>query len=98
MIGRGASPDWSPSGASIAFATGDALVVSRPDGTAPRMILRSSLTVDQPSWSADGKRIVYAVFAEKNRLTSRGLRIIDVDGGHPRVLTRSGYDPDWRPR
>jgi Tol biopolymer transport system component len=100
-LGLGTSPDWSPRGDAIAYSTGRALVVSRPDGTGRRTIATSADLVQEPSWSPDSTRIVYAVYSEEGLGTRwgapRGLRIVAASGGEVSVLTRSGFDPDWRP-
>jgi Tol biopolymer transport system component len=96
-LGPGRSPDWSPRGNAIAYSTGTSIVVSRTDGTGRQEIVRSKGTiVDQPSWSPDGGRLVYAVFAKGWR--SRGLRLVSASGGRVQVLTKTGSDPDWKPR
>jgi virginiamycin B lyase len=90
---------WSPKGGAIAFSTGHAIVVSRPDGTGRKTIATSKYLLDEPAWSPDAKHIVYTVLTGYwSPETSRGLRIIDVDGTHYRVLTDSGSHADWRPR
>lgn len=98
-IDRGTSPDWSPRGDLIAYSTGRTIVVARPDGSGRRVLVRSRDTVEQPSWSPDGTHIVYAEFEGDEGWagpTALGLRVVDARGGKPKVLTRSGYDPDWR--
>ncbi len=94
-LGQGGSPDWSPKGDAIAYSTGASIVVSRPDGTQRHTVVSSKDTVDQPAWSSDGTRIVYAAFGKTHE--SLGLRLINAGGRQVRVLTQSGYDPAWKP-
>ena len=95
-LGTGTSPDWSPKGDAIAYSTGRSLVVARPDGRKRRTVVRSRFSIDQPTWSPNGGSIIYAVFARRGQV-SLGLRAVRASGGSARVLTRTGYDPDWRP-
>lgn len=77
-----ASPTWSPDGNRVARHT---------------VVSSKTMWLGHPSWSPDGTRIVYAVFAGKPA-KSRGLRVVNADGGQARILTHSGFDPDWKPR
>ena len=94
-LGRGRSPDWSPKGDAIAYSTGASIVVSRPDGAQRHTVVSSKGTLDQPAWSSDGTRIVYAAFGKTHE--SLGLRLISAGGGQVRAVTQSGYDPAWKP-
>jgi TolB protein len=99
---------WSPLGDRIAFGIGlnqprpgqygpAWIATARPDGSELRRI-----TADEPgnlhfpSWSPDGKRIVF----RSAQLTSKGLTIVDVASGRTTLLTPdSGSDnlPAWSP-
>ena len=63
----------------------------RCDGTHLRQLTSNGSYDSEPEWSPDGKRLVYS--------TDEGLRIMDADGSHVRVLTRGGYhqQPRWSP-
>lgn len=98
---------WSPLGDAILFGLGGffqsaetrgaRLMLVRPDGTG-RTALTSGATNDgMPSWSPDGREVVFRVASPG----ARGLHILNVATGERRKLeTGSGYDtfPSWSPR
>lgn len=101
--GAAYSPSWSPDGHWLAFGFGGFLG-SRAGRTGKIMMVRADgsgaqdLTPDMPnagfpSWSRDGKRIVYRVWGAE-----QGLRILNVDDRSINVLTTE-YDnvPFWSP-
>lgn len=47
---------------------------------------------EPPSWSPDGRRLVYS---RKRGYTSLGLYVVDADDGRPVRLARGGHDPFW---
>lgn len=97
-------PTVSPDGQWIAFGLGEwfqarntgtaKLMRVRRDGTDAEALTDGSVHSGFPSFSADGKELVYRVWGENNV----GLRILDVESKKSRVLTTQ-YDnlPDWSP-
>jgi Tol biopolymer transport system component len=107
-LGRGMAgafnPTVSPDGQWIAFGVGEwfqerytgkaQIMRIRRDGTGLEALTDASAHCGFPSYSADGKEIVYRVWSENNF----GLRILDPESRKTRVLT-TGYDnlPGWSP-
>jgi Tol biopolymer transport system component len=100
-------PAWSPAGDLIAFGLGAffrragtapaTLMSVRPDGTGLRPLSEGTTNDGMPSWSPDGRKIVFRVASG----ASRGLYILDVEMGERRRLpTGSDRDtfPYWSPR
>jgi Tol biopolymer transport system component len=97
-------PAWSPDGQWIAFGLGQwfqarrsgtaKIMRVRRDGTGAEELTDGAVNEGFPSYSADGKRIVYRVWAEKEK----GLRILDIDSRKVTVLTTEPDNlPGWAP-
>lgn len=98
------SPAWSPDGNWIVFGYGGffaarennpaQLMMVHPDGSGRRELTSGPLNKGFPSWSPDGKHIVYRVWAKGER----SLQVLDLDTGKSTQLT-SGNDnfPMWSP-
>ena len=103
--GRYATPVWSPRGDLIAFTRiaggGFQIGVMRPDGSGER-ILSEGYSVEAPSWSPNGRVLVY--FKETRRDSAgRGggakLYTIDLTGyNEQQIITPlDASDPAWSP-
>jgi Tol biopolymer transport system component len=98
------APQWSSDGRWIAFGVGKffldrtnpaRVMIVKPDGSEARPITKGPGNAGFPSWSPDGKSVVYRSWGD----TAEGLRIVSVENGAVRTLTR-GYDnfPSWSPK
>lgn len=97
-------PTWSPDGQWVAFGlgewfqmrrTGKARIMRvRGDSTGAEALTDGTVHSGFPSYSADGKQIVFRVFGEN----VAGLRILNLEDRTTRVLTTE-YDnvPAWSP-
>ena len=100
-------PAWSPDRQWIAFGTGQ-WFFTRATGTArlmrikadgsmngvPEILTDGSINAGFPSYSADGKKLVYRVWSP----TEKGLRIMDLTTRAITVLTTEGDNtPGWSP-
>jgi TolB protein len=100
-------PAWSPRGDAIAFGSGGffqraqiqpaRLMRVAIDGTGLTPLTTDSANAGMPSWSADGRHVVF----RRANGSSRNLFILDVTTGATRKLeTGSDFDtfPTWSPR
>ena len=104
MTGVGFAPSWSPDSQSVVFGFGGYLrtrntevakiMTARRDGTSVQDLTSGTPNAGFPSWSADGKEVVYRSWGKDET----GLRIINLDTKQVRVLT-NGLDnlPGWSP-
>ena len=109
-----ASPAWSPDGQKIAFIsfrdehrfdgrmiTPGEIYVMNADGTNPINLTQSPIRWDRsPSWSPDGKQIVFGSAGFLKGVVQSDIWVIDADGGNRRNLTNDApidLAPDWSP-
>jgi Tol biopolymer transport system component len=95
-------PTWSPDRQWVAFGVGDCMGPGRimrikTDGSMngkPEVLTDGSINAGFPSYSPDGKKIVYRVWSPK----VQGLRIIDLDTHADTALTTEPDNlPGWSP-
>ncbi len=97
--GRAGSPVWSPRGDLIAFTriVGGKfrIAVIRPDGSGERL-LTDSWQDEGPSWSPNGRVIIFSRTERNGRTT---LRSIDLTGRNDRRIPTplDASDPAWGP-
>jgi TolB protein len=98
------SPSWSPDGRFIAFTMGRfglrnpntpaQLALIRADGSDLRILTQGQNNNGYPSFSPDGKRLVFRVLGSE-----QGLRILSLDDGTiTRLTTAQDNFPAWSPR
>ena len=102
------APDWSPDGERVAYAfqvSGSPYRhiyridwdASGPGGATPETVTGGQHRDSEPSWSHDGRFIVFARGDEG----SRDLYVVGSEGGEPvPILKHRGYDywaPSWAP-
>jgi Tol biopolymer transport system component len=90
-LGRGSSPNWTPNGEHVVFASGDNrgddfdIVVVRADGTDPQTLGRGTY----PDVSPSGDEVAYS--------TPTGILVQPLMGGTPRLVVPNGFGPVWSP-
>lgn len=102
-LGPGSSPDWSPTGATVAFSLGGGIStfdVSASSTGAPRRVTPASVLAGAPDWSPDGRSLTFLGWdIDAEAAADRGeVWTIRADGSGARGLgVRSWEAPAWSP-
>jgi Tol biopolymer transport system component len=109
-------PAWSPDGKRIAFVRstgntigpetiGTEIWVMNADGTHKRRLTRNRLADESPTWSPDGRRILFSRgrvrFGDRHHRPHSDLWTMNADGTRQRQLTHTRaieLEPAWAPR
>jgi TolB protein len=95
--GRYATPVWSPRGDWIAFTKFDSngffIGIIKPDGSGERM-LSSGYLVEGPSWSPNGRIVI---FSHQDYLKRERIRSVDITGYNKHEIRTplNAIDPEW---
>ena len=104
-------PSWSPDGKQIAFSSSRAhphviqgwftseIYVMDADGNNPQRLTNNGHDDYSPSWSPDGKRIIFSSEMAghfKGGQTTHEIYVMDTDGGNQQRLTENLFN-DWYP-
>jgi Tol biopolymer transport system component len=105
IVSGGYPGAWSPGGNRIAFTGPNGITISNPDGSSPRIVVPARFADagvwwNQVSWSADGRKLVFAGETGVGQSGHFDIYVVDVDGGSPVNITHSpgqfAYEPHWR--
>ena len=106
------SPSWSPDGKRIAFVSDRdghvnirgwsnyEIYVMDADGRNQQNVTNDPSNDGSPSWSPDGKRIVFSSDRDNNRDHNIEIYVMDADGSNQQRLTNNlteDQDPSWSP-
>ena len=107
------SPSWSPDGKRIAFISDRdghvhprhgwstyEIYVMNADGSNPQNLTNNPSDDRDPSWSPDGKRIVFSSARDNDNPQNREIYVMDADGSNQQRLTENiddDRDPSWSP-
>jgi Tol biopolymer transport system component len=97
-VARGLRPRWSPGGGALAFVTPGGRIGIVTPGDGSRALPRVGIADDSPSWSPDGKRLVFSA-----QLSAERFQLFEIarDGHGLRQLTSGpapSVEPSWARR
>ena len=100
LVTAGFSPAWSPAGGEIAFVRGTGLFAVDLATGAERTIADASTicppgnetSISVPDWSADARKLVFAVVCDDGRFASTVAEVVSADGTGLRALPIDGLD------
>lgn len=93
---------WAPSSEEFVYVYGDEIRIRNRNGTSERTVVsrrdfpgyRGSLRFEKPSFSPDGRRILYTLFGLQGK--RQGIWISPVTGGPPAIIEKAvGFAPVW---
>ena len=110
--GRDSVPSWSPDGKRIAFVSDrdrlldihgfptSEIYVMDADGENPQNLTNNRHDDRSPSWSPDGKRIVFISYRDGHfigdfELITSEIYVMDVDGGNQQRLTENRRNDEY---
>jgi TolB protein len=99
-------PSFSPDGRAVVFSStrskpvrydlgSDCVWVMNANGTSPRPLTLALAEADTPSWSPDGREIVF--YGQPNYMTQATTWMMHADGTEPRSLKVEGQFPSFSP-
>lgn len=91
---RGAELDWSATNRIVLTVAGFNIATVDPRSGAARRLTRDNLS-HEPSWSPNGRSIVFSKFARNGR--GRGIYVMRADGSGVRRIVAGSSDPVWSP-
>ena len=106
------APSWSPDGKRIAFVSNrdghvdvhgwrtPEIYLMDADGGNPQNLTNNPGRDTSPSWSPDGKRIVFQSDRDNDRDHNIEIYVMDADGSNPQRLTNNPTEdeyPSWSP-